>query len=53
MTNTELDNLCERVTDYFVSEITELSNSECEYVLEQLVNQFDRLLERVREGDAR
>lgn len=50
MTNEQLDAICENVESHFVRQIAELSNSELEYVAEQLVNKFDGILERVREA---
>jgi hypothetical protein len=51
MTITELDPIVDDVKTYFTSKIMELSNSEVEYILEQLVSVFDLLLERVKQEE--
>ena len=45
-----LDEICERASEYFTTQIMELSNPEVAYVLEQLIAKFDGLLERVNEA---
>lgn len=45
----KLNDIVEKVEREFTARVEDLSNSECEYVLAELVNWFDGWLERVRE----
>jgi len=44
-----LDDICDGVMDVFANAVVGLSNSECEYVLNELIQKLDGLLERVKE----
>lgn len=43
-----LEDICQRVEDYFVTQIADLSNSELEYVAQELASKFDAILERAQ-----
>lgn len=51
MNTQQLDTIVEDVVQEFTSEIMNLNNNEVEYVLRELVNKFDGLLERVSEAN--
>lgn len=46
----KVDDAYQRIVDYFNGQITELSNSECEHLLTELIAKFDGLLEGVKEA---
>lgn len=48
--NAQLDQRVDRIVDAFTNEIQTLNNSECEYLLRQLIERLDGWLERLAEA---